>query len=171
MVSGTAKIDAGAAGTTGDFRTELGKLDSLFKRHVGDLAKVFSPEEMHTLRMGQKVLEPLKNATIQATSGSGTADKWANMLRLTEAGIRLRYGALRGGSIMRKIKILLDQLPNNAEAVARLVERASFEPDLIQYLLTSKVRDYSYSASNAWVRRFIAAQAVIQPPPGDNTPQ
>lgn len=157
MVSGTAKADAGKAGASDTFRVELGKIDQLFKRHRAALAKVFSPEEMHNLQQAQAVLEPLKNATMRATAGSNTADKFANMWRVAEAGLKARYGVLKGGGYLRTLRIMAETMPNNDAAVQNLIKRAYFDPDLAQYLLTRKVRNLDADASNAWVLQALAA--------------
>lgn len=160
MVSGTTKIDEGAAGASDTFRAELGKLDPLFKAHRADLAKVFTPEEMNRLQQGHALLEPLKNAIIRASAGSNTADKFEQIWRIAEAGLKAKFGVLKGGGYLRTFRILAATLPNNNAAVARLVERAYFDPDLMQYLLTNKVRNLDYEASNKWIRRAITATAA-----------
>ncbi len=155
-VTGTTKIDEGRAGSSETFRAELDKLDKLFKDHERLLTKIYSPEEMSNLRQAHAVLEPLKNATVRATGGSNTADKFENVWRVAEAGLKAKYGVLKGGGILRTLRIVAATLPNNNESVQRLIERAWFDPDLAQYLLTNKVRDLDYQASNAWVRRIMA---------------
>lgn len=159
MVSGTTKLSDDQAFTGETFRVELGKIDALFKKHRDAMALVFSPEEMNRLQQAQALLEPLKNATLKATAGSNTADKLAQILKPVEVAARLRYGHLKGGSIMRSVRIALSSLPTNEKAVAALLRRARFDPDLAQYLLTARVRDLDEAASSKWVRRLLAAGA------------
>lgn len=160
MVTGTTKVDAGAAGSSDMFRAELNKLDQVFKQHRSDLAKVFTPEEMNRLQQGHAVLEPLKNAIVRATAGSNTADKFEQIWRLAEAGLKARFGVLKGGGYLRTLRIVAATLPNNNAAVARLVERAYFDPELMQYLLTRKVRNLDYEASNKRVRAALIGTDV-----------
>lgn len=154
-VSGTAKIDAGTAATGQTYRTELGKLDKLFKENESLLAQVYSPEEMSRLRQAHSVLEPLKNASVRATAGSDTADKAAQVWRLAEAGLKAKYGILKGGGMLRTMRVMASTLPNDVASVQRLVERAWFNPGIAEYLLTQKVGNLDGPASNAWVRRAI----------------
>jgi len=160
--SGTAKIDAGKAGTSATYRTELGKLDKQFKQNEALLAKVYDPDEMNKLQQAHAVLEPLKNASVRATSGSNTADKSAQMWRLAEAGLKAKYGILKGGGYLRTLRVMAQTLPDDSAAVQRVIERAWFDPDLASYLLTNKVRDLSADASNKHVRRLLAGSAAAR---------
>lgn len=168
-VTGTAKIDAGAAGTGQAYRAELSGLDKLFKDNENLLTKVYTPEEMNNLRQAHAVLEPLKNATVRATGGSNTADKSAQMWRLAEAGLKAKYGILKGGGILRTMRVMAATLPDDSANVQRLVERAWFNPDLAEYLLTQKIRNLDGPASNAYVRRVMAGAAGARASgPGEN---
>lgn len=111
---------------------------------------------MSRLRQGHAVLEPLRNALVRA--GSAPADnRYEQVWRLAEAGLKARFGVLKGGGILRTLRIAASTLPNNTESVQRLIQRAFFDPEIAQYLLTRKVRDLDYDASNAWLRRTMAA--------------
>jgi hypothetical protein len=158
-VSGTAKLDAGKAGASETYRTELAKLDKMFKENRELLAKVYSPEEMSRLQQAHAVLEPLKNASVRATAGSNTADKGAQVWRLAEGGLKARFGALKGGSYLRTLRIMASTLPSDVGDIQRLIERAWFDPDLAEYLLTKKIRNLDIPASNAHVRRIMGAAA------------
>ena len=59
---------------------------------------------------------------------------------------------------MRTFRIIAAALPKNKAAVERLYTRFFFDPELAQYLLTRKVRDLGYDASNKWIRRALAVQ-------------
>src|SRR5262249_50314435 len=93
------------------------KLDDMFKQNEEVLSKVFSPEEMNSLRRAHKMLGAGKNLETNATSGSNTAEKANDTMRMLEAGLKLHFGMLKGGGIMRSLKMVLDTLPSNAEAV------------------------------------------------------
>lgn len=160
QVSGTAKLDAGTAGPGSTMRVELSKLDKLFADNRPLLAKVYDPADMNRLQQAHAVLEPLKNATVRATGGSNTADKGQQLWRMAEAGLKAKYGVLKGGGYLRTLRVMAQTLPDDSAAVQRLVERAWFDPDIAEYLLTNKVRDLSAEASNKHVRRLIAGAAA-----------
>lgn len=158
-LSGTTKLDSGKAATSDTTRVELSKLDKMFKQNEKLLAEVYSPKEMSTLRQAHAALEPLKNASVKATSGSNTADKGEQMWRMAEAGLKAKYGMLKGGGIVRTMRLVASTLPDDSSAIQRIVERAWFDPDIAEYLLTKKVRDMDAATSNAHIRRLMGGAA------------
>lgn len=158
MVTGASRTEAGKAGTGAPFEASLAKLDRLFKDNETLLAKVYTPEEMSRLRQAHAVLEPLKNASVRATAGSNTADKAAQLWRLAEAGLKAKFGVLKGGGYLRTLRVMAQTLPDNSTSVQRLIERAWFEPELAQYLLTQKLPDVSGQAVNKRLQVLIAGQ-------------
>lgn len=140
----------------GTSAVNFGKLTREFTKNEQVLAEVFSPAEMNALRQAHKVLEPLVKRSGQATTGSPTAENSANMWRTLEAGFKLRYGMLKGGGIMRSIKLAVstlgdDSIPN----ASRLVEQMWFDPELAAHLLTRPVREIGTPAYNAKLQKLI----------------
>lgn len=159
-VTGTAKIDAGGVGTGATYRAELGKLDKLFKDNEALLAKVYTPEEMNTLRQAHKLLEPLKKANVQATAGSQSIDKLSSVLNYLEAPIRAVHGALEGGSIMRKLRVMASMLPNDRQTVERLAEMAWFDPEVAQFLLKNDVKGMNAPNSSTRLKVIMSGAAA-----------
>jgi hypothetical protein len=155
-VTGLTKIE----GDT--FRVELASLDRLFKSERGKLAKVYSPEEMNKLQQAHKLLEPLKNANIQATAGSNTVDKMNAVINAMEAPVRLVYGALEGGSIVKRLRVLAGSLPNNRASVDRLVGQIAFDPEVATFLLTRDVSKAKGPSFNKALRDSIAVGAAAR---------
>jgi hypothetical protein len=162
-VTGLTKI-----GETGQFKVELGKLDRVFKDKEQLLAKIYTPEEMNTLRQAHKLLEPLKNANVKAGGGSDTADKLSTWLRAIEVPIRTVKGALEGGSIMRKIRILASTLPSDRQTIDRLVTEAYFDPDVAKFLLTRNIESTNAPGSSTRIKALIAAGAGARQTGPDN---
>lgn len=164
MVTDTAKT------TDGEFVVNTTKLSSLMKRHEDDLARVYDENQMNTLRQGQSLLEALRNIPKGAVGGSNTAEKTLAWLTgpTTEALIKARYGVLKGGGILRTLRIVVESLPNNQRNVDELMRRAYFNPDVMEFLLEGKVRDFSRGESNKYVRGLLAGYVAAQ---GDNAPE
>jgi len=149
--------------TTSSSRNPLSfpRLDDLFKRSEHILSTIFSPEEMNALRAAHKMFEPLTRRAQQGTTGSGTAERTLaeEVVRTAELGIRTYYGALQGGAIMKKVKLWMDQLPSNRDAVAELVHRFYFDPEFAMTLLRTPVRNASGPRYNARLNRLLGLTA------------
>lgn len=147
-------------GISGDSLTvSLAKTAKTFKQHEAVLEKVFGDKVQH-LRQVQKRLELLSKRGGSATTGSPTIEN-ANLVSkamgTAEILIRLKFGALRGGSEMRKIKLLTDKLPNIHNGANRLIWRAQFDPEVAKYLLTKPLTPENLPEWSAWLRRTLAA--------------
>lgn len=162
QVTGTTKAGANTAGATPEFKAELSKLDKMFKDNRALLAKVYDPADMNTLQQAHKVLEVLKNATVRATGGSDTANKWASWLRAAEAGLKAKYGILKGGGIFRTVKLMASTLPDDGNRVNALVARTWFNPDTAEYLLTNKVRNLDAPTSSRHVKALLGGAATAR---------
>lgn len=126
------------------------KLSAIFKEHEKELAKVFSPDEMNTLRAGHRALELANIERLRTGSGSDTAEKAAPLIdqvlasplgRGVEAALRVKYGLLKAGGLVstaRKLTAGATGGPDPAE-VSRLLERAAVDPELMGLLLGRKV--------------------------------
>lgn len=158
---------------TADPKSETGqsvsfaKLSKEFEKNRDVMvAAGFTPEEMNALQRAQKAIEPLSRRSGQATVGSQTAESGAGIWRPVEIMVRTYYGALEGGSIMRKFKLIAGPLiGDDTAAVNRLVARAMFDPELAATLLTRDVKDVGGPAWNARlqkaIRRVQAAKDVL----------
>lgn len=156
------RIDEGNPVAGGKFAAKLSKLSNLFKDKAQILASVFTPEQMNALRQAHKLLEPLRNLSIKATSDSQTADKMSGFLRYIEVPIRATKGALEGGSIMRKLRILASTLPSDQAAVDRLVSSIWFDPERAQFLLGHKTGIERGPSANYRVKLLNAGAAAAR---------
>lgn len=143
------------------------KLSGIFKEHEKELAKIFSPEEMNTLRAGHKALELANIERLRAGSGSDTAEKTAALVdqvlntgigKGVQAALRVKYGMLKAGGLIstaRRMTAGVTGGPDPVE-VSRLIERAAVDPDLMAMLLGRKMP----VGSPAWNKRMNQLLAV-----------
>lgn len=163
MTSGVTKMP------DGDLQTEAARLSRMMKQHEDDLAQVFDEEQMSTLRQGQALLETFQNIPKGAVGGSNTADKMQAIWRATEAALKARYGVLKGGGLLRTLRIALESLPNSERTIEALMRRAYFNPDVMEYLLTSKIRNLPRGESNKRLRMLLSG--YVASAGGDNAPE
>ncbi|WP_156465041.1 hypothetical protein [Mesorhizobium sp. Root552] len=133
------------------------KLENLFNEHENTLASVFSPEEMNTLRQAHRLLKPQKELSQPGSAGSlyerrKTEQAWA----LLEGGLKARYGVLKGGGILRTVRIFMSTLPNQEEAVKDIILRMHFDPELAGHLLGRNVK-VDTPLWNAKLNKLLAA--------------
>jgi hypothetical protein len=148
-VQGTRKV-----GET--LEVQFARLAAEFKDNEALLAKVFSPEEMNNLRQAHKILSYFKEAEKRSTVGSDTAEKlsipgWAQL------AVRHFKGDLAGGGLIKRFKLLLEQLPSNKQSADEIVHMAWFDPNVAAYLLERPVKDANVPRYNIDLRRLIAA--------------
>ena len=155
----------------GDRRGPLSfaKVQKLFNEHETQLAQVFSPEEMNSLRVVHKALEVQNLERVRVRSGSDTVEKLAqgNVEKFLgsptgkafEAVLRLKYGMLKGGGIVAMGKRYMAGLtPEDGRRAIELIQRAAFDPDLAMLLATRKIPPGS-PKYNALIQRGLAAGA------------
>jgi hypothetical protein len=134
----------------GDSRgpVSFAKLTKVFNEHEKELAQVFSPEEMNTLRAGHKALELANVERLRATTGSDTMEKSGYFDRLAatplgkgvDAFLRLKYGILKAGGLRATARRIVGGIgKDDANEVTRLVERATVDPELMGLLLGRKL--------------------------------
>lgn len=139
----------------------LASLQKTFARHEKSLAKVYSPEEMNALRRAHKMLEPLGNLGRRATAGSDSVET-ANLAgqqgtwNILEAALKAKYGMLKGGGILRTLRLVGKVAAGPSANADRLVSRMFFEPDLAVHLLTRPVREVGTDTWNAKLNRLLA---------------
>jgi hypothetical protein len=141
------------------------KLSNIFHEHERELAQIFSPEEMNTLRAGHRALELANIERLRVTSGSDTAEKASLMDQFlgsgigkgVEAALRLKYGVLKTGGIISTARRMTSGVTGGPDPneVVRLVERAAYDPELMKLLLGRKVPIGS-PAWNGRMQRLLA---------------
>jgi hypothetical protein len=135
---------------------QFARLAKEFKDNEALLSKTFTPEEMNNLRQGHKLLEYFKEAEKRATVGSDTAEKW-NVPGWAQLVVRHFKGDLTGGGLIKRFKLLLEQLPSHKQFVDEIVHMAWFDPNLAAYLLEGPVKSGEVTKYNVNLRRLIAA--------------
>lgn len=131
------RMTTSAVGATTDGANPLafGKLDTLFKRHENTLAMIFSPDEMEALQASRDFLRPLDSLRQGALPGSQTAERSNRFWELLEVGLKARYGVLKGGGLLRTVRLWAKTLPNNESAVNQIIAQMMFDPELAKHLL------------------------------------
>lgn len=137
------------------FEVQYARLAKEFKDNEKLLAKTFTPEEMNTLRQGHKMLSYFKEAEKRATTGSQTAERinipgWAQLV------VRHFKGDLAGGGLIKRFKLLLEQLPNNRQGADDITHMAFFDPAVAAYLLERPLPAANTSLYNINLRRLQA---------------
>jgi hypothetical protein len=145
-----------------DGPVSIAALKNFFDDNAKALAAVYAPQEMQSLRRAHKILEPLGNLQRSAVSGSQTVENQVLKEKtwgLLEVGFKATYGILKGGGIMRTLKIAAKQLAGDDDPVEQLVKRMYLDPELAQHLLTRNVKEVG---STGWNRRLVKLLAVSE---------
>jgi len=158
----------------GDSRGPLSfaKTQKLFQEHEQQLAKVFSPEEMNSLRVVHKALEVQSLERIRVRSGSDTVEKLLQnnaekyletpMGKATGAILLAKFGMLKGQGLLSIAKRYGAGLtPEDGRRAHDLLKRAALDPDLAMVLATRKIPPGS-PAYNATIQRALAAGAAVR---------
>lgn len=158
----------------GDSRGPLSfaKTQKLFQEHEQQLAKVFSPEEMNSLRVVHKALEVQNLERIRVRSGSDTVEKLLQnnaekfletpMGRATGAILLMKVGMLKGQGLLAIAKRYGAGLtPEDGQRAHDLLTRAAYDPDLAMVLATRKIPPGS-PAYNATIQRALAGGAAVR---------
>jgi len=144
------------ATTDGANPIAFGKLDQLFKRHEETLSLIFSPEEMGHLQAARDFLRPLNNLRNGALPGAQTAERGTQQFwNLLEVGLKARYGILKGGGLLRTIRLWAKTLPNNETAVGQIMTDMLFNPDLAKHLLRAPLREVGTPRYNSALNRLL----------------
>jgi len=168
------KTTAHLVGQDGARKTSRASLDNIFTEHEKTLAKVYSPEEMNTLRQAHKLLDVAANLDVQARPGSDTADKMRDLtsffsansekrkanMRMFEVAAKLKYGMLKGGGITRTMGLVLDSMANlstKPQAVENLIMEMMLNPDLADMLLMKNVKAVGTPAWNSKLNKYLSA--------------
>lgn len=115
---------------------------------------------MNALRQGHKLLEYFKEAEKRATVGSQTAERmippWVQL------AFRHVYGDIKGGGIVKRLKVMLELLPSNKQSADELVQMAWFDPNLAAYLLEKPIAKKFTLQYNPRVQRVIAIGHAVR---------
>ncbi|MBN8997735.1 MAG: hypothetical protein J0H94_21205 [Rhizobiales bacterium] len=163
-VTGTDMLDGG------NYNASFAKLSNMFKQNEQILSKVFTPDEMNTLRQGHKLLAYFRQAAKRAQPGSDTMEKMFGSRgdqflnseggRAFELAAKHVYGNLEGGGVIRRMRLMLNLVP--ADKASEVINMAAFNPDLMSYLLGKKIRDVSAIPVNWGLRGLVAADIADQ---------
>lgn len=120
-----------------DETPSLAKITDTFRRNEDTLKALYSPDEMNKLRAVQKQMEVLARQGIQSGTGSPTSQNYGDLMRLAEIGLKVKFGVLAGGGMMRNLRLAAQTYPflNDNLKIAQLLQRAAFEPELAAHLL------------------------------------
>jgi hypothetical protein len=135
---------------------QFARLAKEFKDNEALLAKTFTPEEMNGLRQAHTILGYFKEAEKRATVGSDTTEKWS-IPAWGQLVVRHFKGDLAGGGLIKRFKLLLEQLPDNRRSAEEIVHMAWFNPEVAAYLLERPVRNPNVASHNINLRRLLAA--------------
>lgn len=145
--------------TDGSRPVSFAKLENTFNKHADTLAAVYNPEEMNALRRLHKLLRPQQNRAVRGGVGSDTNEKMQQLARLTEGGLKAYFGVLKGGGIMRSLRLFAESLPNRQKNVDRLITRAFMDPDVAMHLLDRPIADVGTPEWNSKLNRLLAYTA------------
>jgi hypothetical protein len=143
------------------------KISSAFKKHEPLMKEVFG-EDFKYLVQAQRRMEALSKRAPQAVPGSATVERsgarrMAELaMRPYEVVMRIMFGALRGGSEVRKAKIMADQLPDSSAATQELVFRFSFDPAVAKHLLARPVAEIGTPTWNRELNRLMGWAAAAR---------
>jgi len=135
---------------------DFGRLDDLFARNERALAAAHSPNGMNALRQAHKLLRPMNDLKASGAAGGAANGSAERNWRLLEGALKARYGVLKGGGILRTIRIFVAALPDSREAASRIVARMWFDPELALHLLGRDV-DPGGPVWNSKLNKLLAA--------------
>jgi hypothetical protein len=159
LVGSVATTNVGKT-TDGSAALSKAKFTNVFKKNQEALSKVFSPDEMAALQRAQKLLESFDKQTMQATIGSPTAERGQMLARATEVGLKLAYGGLRGGNLMRSLRLAVPNMFKDPDIddINYLLAKMSLDPDVAIALLTRDVKEIQKPAFTKGLKRLFAIQ-------------
>lgn len=131
------------------FRENEKALEAVFGEDMPVLRRSFN-------RISKLIRDPGSASAGRVSDGQVPDNSLAAMaLRPVEFIARLAYGALEGGSKVRKYRILSSALPNSAAAADALVGRAMFDPDVARHLLERPVNEIGSPAWNSKLNKLL----------------
>lgn len=142
-------------------------LEKLMRKHDKVLARIYSPEEMNALQRARKLLNVEARMEARATAGSQTMDKATaaakqeaeRRWRMLEGGLKAKFGVLKGGGILRTLRVFASTLPEGTDGVRQVLHQMYFDPDLAVHLLERPVKEIGTPGWNAKLNRLLALGA------------
>ena len=137
-------------------------LSKLKSQDRAALAKVMTPDDMNTLQRLERVMERQRKLNVKAAPGSDstTSEKAVKNAKLgLEGALKVKYGVLKGGGIMRTVNIYLGFLPDNQEAVNKVLQRAMLDPKVAKLLLDTPVKQ---AGGNRFNKELITALGLLR---------
>lgn len=151
-----------AAAPGGDDAVSFAKMKQFFEKNRATLAQVYDADEMNALQRVQKLLEPLTKQEFKATVGSATAERNEQAWRTLEAGLKAYYGVLKGGGVLRTLKLAAGTVGDDTTAVQLIVGKAMFDPELAAHLATRNVNQVNTPKWNAKLNRLLGYGEVAR---------
>jgi hypothetical protein len=156
LVDRISSVRPGAV-SEGNTALDFAKMTRTLKQYEGALAELYAgqPEKMNALRRAHKMLEPLAKragAGASLNGARGADDAW----RVIEVGLKGYFGVLKGGGILRTLRIATSiGSASEAANVQRLVSRLMTDPALATHLLTREVRAVATPAWNEKLAKLL----------------
>jgi hypothetical protein len=149
-------------------RLSRAALNRLMTKHEKTLTKIYSPKEMNALRQAQKLLDVEGLLQTGATGGSNTADKFFSATkaasdrrwRILEGTLKARFGVLKGGGILRTLRVFASTLPDGVDEADRIVSQMYLDPELAVHLLERPVKDLDTPQWNKNLNRILSAASA-----------
>lgn len=141
------------------------KISQLMKKNEKVLREVYG-DDLKYLNRAQKRMEFLARQDVRATAGSDTAANIAKAGPLDaikkpyELVVRMVYGALTGGSMVRKFNLMADQLPSSGKAAQELYLRAQLDPAVAKHLLQRPKHEVGTATWNKELNRLMGWTAA-----------
>ena len=142
------------------------KISKIMEDNGEALAEIYSGKEMNVLRRAQKMLESYGNVNRRASFGSDTTEKIQQgkqrIVDALEAGLKLKYGVLKGGGIMRSMKLAARSLPGKDDKVDEIVAKAMLDPELAIHLLDTPVKQVNSAQWNKKLNLLLGVSAAAR---------
>jgi hypothetical protein len=150
LVDRVTNVDP-AAVSTGERSISYGKLVRSFDRYQSALGELYAgqPDKMAALQQVKKMLEPLAKTSGPATLSRPGAGDGDSLWKALEIGLKAHYGILKGGGVLRTLRLAATAGRSAVADSERLVARMMFDPELAQHLLTRDVKEVGGPAWNA----------------------
>lgn len=153
----------------GDTRNPVSfaKLDSLLTDHGDILAKLYTPQEMNSLRAIHKAMGLKNLEAVNARTGSNTASDTTMRAALNgpfgaalRTGFRGLFGAFKGGTNYSMLRDSLALIPSARGTAEKIVAEALTNPDVAAHLLGRKIMEQAPPWAN-WTLYTTAADRAI----------
>ncbi len=156
-------------GDSESVKTSASALKKLFAEHQDTLSEVFTPEQMNALRRSHKMLELDNVSQVRGTAGSDTAANFSALQkgnaernwRTLEAGLKAKFGVLKGGGILRTIRTAVSALPQGSRGADEIYARMWFDPELAVHLMDRPLKDVGTPNWNKQLQRILRLEDAV----------